>query len=90
MLNGLIAFAALAGVAIVLRKRLPPAWAHALGAIVFWFFAGLAALFAAIAVWTASGISSGQGFWLVFAAVQIGGATLVFLIGRFLQRLLVA
>lgn len=90
MLNGLVVFGVLAGAAILLRKRLPANWASAIGAVVFWFFAALSALFAATAVWTASGISSGQVFWLIFAAVQIGGAMVVLMMGRFLQRLLVA
>ena len=90
MLNGLIVFAALAGLALLLRKRLPPAWAHALGAVVFWFFAALSAIFFAFAIWTASGISSGQVFWIIFSAIQIGGAVLLLAIGRTFQRLLVA
>lgn len=90
MLNGLIVLAVLAGVSLVLRKRLPPAWAHALGAVAFWFFAALSAIFVGFAIWTASGITSGQVFWIIFAAVQIGGAILLFAIGRAFQKLLVA
>ena len=90
MLNGLIVFAAVPTAAMVLRRFLPSSWTQALGAIVFWLCAAVAVGFLAMAVWTASGIVSGQVFWLVFAAVQIGGAGLFLFTGRLLQRLLAA
>jgi len=90
MLNWLILLCAAAGGALLLRKTLPARWAQIVGAVVFWFFAAIAAMFAGLAVWTASGILSGQSFWMVFAAVQIGGAVLFLAMGRMFQRLLVA
>ena len=89
MLNGLIVFTAVSGT-LVMRKLLPHSFAQVLGDVLFWLSAAIAALFLAFAVWTASGIASGQGFWLVFAAVQVGGAVLVLATGRVLQRLLAA
>ncbi len=86
----LILLAAAAGAAIVLRSTLPARLAYILGTVVFWFFAAIAALFAGVAIWTASGVFSGQGFWLIFAAVQVGGAVLFLAMGRAFQRLLVA
>ncbi len=90
MLNWLILLVAAVGGAVLLRKTLPARWAFVLGTIVFWFFAAIAAMFAGLAVWTASGILSGQSFWIVFAAVQVGGAVLFLAMGRAFQRLLVA
>lgn len=90
MLNGLIVFAAVPTAAMLLRKVLPSNWTQALGTAVFWLCAVVAAAFLAMAVWTASGIASGQVFWLVFAAVQIGGAGLSLFTGRVVQRLLAA
>ena len=81
--------AASAGGAILLRKTLPARWAFILGSVVFWFCAAVAAMFAGLAIWTASGILSGQSFWIVFAAVQVGGGVLFLGLGRAFQRLLV-
>lgn len=90
MLNGLIVFAAVPTAAMLLRRLLPPNWSQAVGTVLFWLCAAVATGFLAMAVWTASGIASGQVFWLVFAAVQIGGAGLFLFTGRLLQRLLAA
>lgn len=90
MLTWLISLCAALGGAILLRKTLPARWAFILGTVVFWFFAAIAAMFAGLAVWTASGVLSGQSFWIIFAAVQIGGAVLFLTMGRVFQRLLVA
>jgi len=90
MLTWLILIAVATGAAFLLRKLLPVRWAHALGAVVFWFFAAIAAVFAGLAIWTASGIMSGQVFWIIFAAVQVGGAVLLLAMGRMFRRLLVA
>lgn len=90
MLNWLILIAAATGAAILLRKLLPVRWAHALGTVVFWFFAAIAAVFAGLAIWTASGIMSGQVFWIIFAGVQVGGAVLFLGVGKLFRRLLVA
>jgi hypothetical protein len=90
MLTWLILLAAAAGGAILLRKTLPVRWAYILGTVVFWFFAAIAAMFAGLAVWTASGVLSGQSFWIVFAAVQVGGAVLFLTMGRVFRRLLAA
>ena len=90
MLPWLILLAAAAGAAILLRKTLPARWAQILGTVVFWFFAAIAAMFAGLAIWTASGVFSGQSFWIIFAGVQVGGAVLFLAMGRAFQRLLVA
>ncbi|RYE77516.1 MAG: hypothetical protein EOP19_22790 [Hyphomicrobiales bacterium] len=90
MLNWLILVAAAVAAAILLRKTLPTRWAQAIGTAIFWLFATIAAMFFGFAVWTASGIASGQVFWIIFAAVQIGGAVLFLTLGRVFQRLLVA
>jgi hypothetical protein len=90
MLTWLILIATATGAAILLRKLLPARWAQALGTVVFWFFAAIAAAFAGLAIWTASGILSGQVFWIIFAGVQVGGAVLFLGMGRLFRRLLVA
>lgn len=76
--------------AFILRKLLPARWNQVLSVVVFWCFAAIAAGFAGLAVWTASGITSGQMFWMILAGVQIGGAVVFLAMGRAFQRLLVA